>query len=100
MCFRLCDSFVMTSFFHGWSAYDIVGPLNKAEIRAALLDYQIERSCFRTWDSIEDMILSSSDEIKRIVYESAVTKKNVEEQQRLTSRKRHREIRNMERNTR
>ena len=46
------------------------------------------------------MILSSSDEIKRIVYESAVTKKNVEEQQRLTSRKRHREIRNMERNTR
>lgn len=87
MCFRLCDSFVMTSFFHGWSAYNIVGPLNKAEIRAALLDYQIERSCFRTWDSIEDMILSSSDEIKRIVYESAVTKKNVEEQQRLTSRK-------------
>lgn len=46
------------------------------------------------------MILSSLDEIKRIVYESAVTKKNVEEQQRLASRKRHREIRNMERNTR
>ena len=90
----------MTSFFHGWSAYDIVGPLNKAEIRAALLDYQIERSCFRTWDSIEDMILKSSDEVKRVVYESAITKKNVEEQHRIASCKRHREVQNMQRNTR
>ena len=99
-CFILYNSFVMSSFFQGWSAYDIVGPLNKAEIRAALLDFQIERSCFRTWDSIEDMILSSSDEVKRVVYESAVTKKNVEDQHRLAVCKRHLENQTMERNTR
>jgi hypothetical protein len=36
----------MSSLFDGWSAYDIVGPLNKKEVRAALLDYEIEKSCF------------------------------------------------------
>lgn len=90
----------MTSSFEGWSAYDIVGPLNKREVGAALLDYQIERVCFRTWDSIEDMLLSSSDEIKNAVYQSAVVKRKVEEEHRLAVRKRHREVENMNRNVR
>lgn len=65
----------MISTFNGWSVYDIVGPLNKNEVRAALLDYEIGRGCFRTWDSIEDMLSSSSDEVKNAVYQTALVKK-------------------------
>ena len=77
----------MTSIFDGWSAHDIVGCLNKREVRAALLDYDIDRSCFRTWDSIEEMILKSSDEVKEVLYQSAVTKGNVEDEHRSVMRK-------------
>lgn len=84
-------STLMSSTFNGWSAYDIVGSLNRKEVRAALLDFNIERGCFRTWDTIEDMILASSDEVKSVVYESALAKKKVEEQHRTEILKRKRE---------
>lgn len=45
--------FVMSSSFNNWSAHDIVGPINKREVCAALLDYEINKFCFRTWDTIE-----------------------------------------------
>lgn len=45
------------------------------------------------------MILTSSDDVKRVVYEIAMAKKNVEEQHRLAVRKHHLETQNMERNT-
>ena len=54
--------------FNSWSAYDIVGTLKKSEVCAALLDYSIERSCFRTWDFIEDILMNSSDDVKSAMY--------------------------------
>ena len=89
-----------TSSFNGWSAYDIVGSLNKKEVRAILLDYDIERSCFRTWDTIEEMILASSDEVKSVVYESALAKGRIEEEHRIEVLKRKREEKKMARNVR
>ena len=90
----------MTSIFNGWSAYDIVGSLNKKEIRALLLDYDIERGSFRTWDAIEDMILASSDEVKNVVYQSALAKRKVEEQHWIEILKRKREEELQARNVR
>lgn len=90
----------MTLTFDGWSAHEIVGSLNKKEVRAALLDYGIERSCFRTWDTIEEMILSSTDEVKEVLYRSGVAKGNVEEEHRNVMRKRRREALEMSRNVR
>ena len=90
----------MTSFFNGWTAHDIIGPLNKREVRAALLDYSIEKSCFRTWDSIEDMILHCSDDVKNVVYQSGVVKARVEEEHRKEVHKRRREAEIMSRNVR
>ena len=77
--------------FEGWSAYDIVGPLNKREVRAALLDFRIERVAFRTWDSIETMLLSSSDEVKDAVYRCSLVKRKVEEEHRQAGIKHKRE---------
>ena len=92
----------MASMFtsNGWTAHDIVGPLNKKEVRAALLDYEIERSSFRTWDSIEEMVLTSSDEVKNVLYESGLAKKKVEEEAEKVARKRRAEARAMSRNVR
>jgi hypothetical protein len=90
----------MLSPFHGWTAHDIVGPLNKREVRAALLDYEIEKSCFRTWDSIEHMVLTSSDEVKDVLYRSAEAKRKVEEEHEKAVRKRNRESHMMARNVR
>ena len=90
----------MTSSFNGWSAYDIVGSLTKKEVRALLLDYDIERSCFRTWDAIEEMILASSDEVKNVVYQSALAKRKVEELHRNEILKRKREEKKLARNVR
>jgi hypothetical protein len=56
--------FIMISFFDNWSAHDIIGPLNKREVCAALLDFEIERKYFRTWDTIEEMVVNSTDEVK------------------------------------
>jgi hypothetical protein len=88
------------SSFENLTAYDIVGPLNKAEVKAALLDYGFERKRFRTWDSIEDLVLTSSDEVKNVLYQSAVAKKDVEEQHRIEFRKRHLEDQQIQRNVR
>ena len=77
---RLLSFFFMESSFENWSAHDIVGPSNRAEIQSALLDFEIEKKCFRTWNSIEEMILSSSDAVKRVVYESSLVKRKIEEQ--------------------
>ena len=77
--------------FEGWLAYDIVGPLNKREVQAALLDFPIERGAFRTWDSIETMIMSSSDEVKDVVYRCSLVKRKVEEEHRQAVIKRKRE---------
>ena len=90
----------MPSFFDGWSAVDIVGSLNKREVRALLLDFGIEKSCFRSWDAIEEMILGASDEVKDVVYQSAKTKENIEERHRLEMRKRRLETQVMMRNIR
>lgn len=81
----------MSSSFDGWSAHDIVGPLNRSEVRGALLDHGIQRNCFRTWNTIERMVLESSDEIKNILYQCGLTKARVEEQHRLVVAKRRRE---------
>jgi hypothetical protein len=90
----------MSSFFKNWTAHDIVGPLNKAEIKAVLLDHGFERIRFRTWDSIEELILTSSDEVKKIVYESAVAKKKIEDQHQMEVRKRRLEDQKFERKVR
>ena len=91
---------VMTSIFNGWSAHEIVGPLNKAEVRKALLDYDVEKSSFRTWDSIEKMVLGSSDEIKEALYQSGMTKKKIEDEHRIETLKRRQEAQRIERNVR
>ena len=90
----------MSYDFTGWSAYDIVGPLNKREVHSALLDFEIEKSCFRTWDSIEAMLMRSCDVVKGVVYESSMAKRKVEEQHRLAVLKRKREEQSMVRNVR
>ena len=90
----------MASFFKGWTAHDIVGPLNKSEVRAALLDCDIEKRWFRTWDLIEQMILAASEEVKNIVYQSALAKKKIEEQHQKVVLKRKREDCAMARNVR
>ena len=90
----------MSSFFAGWSAYDIVGPLNKREVRGALLDFDIEKKWFRSWDSIEDMILNASDDVKNALYQSAMVKKKVEERHRMDVLKRRLDYQTMVRNVR
>jgi hypothetical protein len=88
------------SSFENWAAYDIVGPLSKAEVKAALLDYGFERKRFRTWDSIEELVLTGSDEVKNVLYQSAVAKRNVEEQHCIELHKRRLEDQKMQRNVR
>lgn len=90
----------MSSRFHGLSAHDIIGPLNKREVRTALLDYEIEKSCFRTWDSVERMILRSSDEVKEVLFQCGEAKRVVEEEHHMSGLKRRREARVMSRNVR
>ena len=92
--------FFMPSFFAGWSAHDIVGSLNKAEVRAALLDYDIEKKCLRSWDAIETMLLNASDEVKNTLYQCALTKGRIEEQHQMATRKRRLEEQMMSRNVR
>lgn len=89
-----------SSFFNGWSAHDIIGSLTRTEVRLALLDHGIRPNCFRTWDAIEAMIMTSSDEVKSVLYQSAIAKSNIEEQHRLTTLKRQREARAVARNVR
>lgn len=97
-CFQKIS--LMSSFFEGWTASDIVGPLNKKEVRAALLDYEIEKSSFRSWDTVEEMIMRSSDEVKDVLYRSSMAKRKVEEQRRIDDLKRKREDLTMRRNVR
>lgn len=86
--------------FEGWSAHDIIGPLNKTEVRATLLGCEIPPTCFRTWDSIENMIMTSSEAVKMILHQSAIVKQKVEEQHRIEVLKRQREARATVRNVR
>lgn len=90
----------MSSFFDGWTAHDIIGTLNKREVETALLDQKVPPSSFRSWNSVERMILSSSDQVKTILYESAIAKKDVEDQHQAMVSKRRREARAMVRNVR
>jgi hypothetical protein len=90
----------MASFFNNWTAHEIIGPLNKREVRSALLDHGFERKCFRTWDLIEEVVLNSTDEVKEILYQAGLTKNRVEEQERRASLKRKRESMMMQRNIR
>jgi hypothetical protein len=100
-CSHISVGRIMCSFFEGWSAHDIVGSLNKAEVRSALLDFDLEKSCFRSWNSIEHMILNTSDDVKNAIYQSALAKEKVEEHHRRAMLKRKREyemiVRNMRR---
>ena len=70
--------FVMPTFFDDRSAVDIVGSLNKKEVRALLLDYGIEKACFQSWDAIEEMIFGASDEVKNVVFQGAKAKGDIE----------------------
>lgn len=88
----------MSSFFEGWTAHDIIGTLNRREVIAALLEQEIPPSSFRSWDSIGQMIMSSSDDVKMILHESAIAKKDVEDQHQATLLKCRREARAMVRN--
>jgi hypothetical protein len=90
----------MDSKFKDWTAYDIVGPLNKREVRAALLDFKLEKGCFRTWDTIEMMLGTCSDEVKTVIYDSAMSKKAAEESHRIDVLKRRRETKTFECNVR
>ena len=90
----------MASSFTGWSAHDIVGPLNKSEVRGCLLDFNLEKACFRTWDSIEQMIWTVSDDVKNVIYRCAMAKRNVKQQHRVSVLKRKREYQKMTRNVR
>ena len=90
----------MASFYEGWSSHDIIGTLNRAEVKAALLDQKLLTLDFRTWNSIDKMIQSSSDMVKTILHESAMAKKDVEDQHRASVLKRRREARAMVRNVR
>ena len=81
--------FVMPTFFDDRSAVDIVGSLNKKEVRALLLDYGIKKACFRSWDAIEEMILGASDEVKNVVFQGAKAKGDIEIQHQHEVRKRH-----------
>lgn len=99
-CPHIFISGIMCSSFEGWRACDIVGSLNKSEVRSVLLDFDLEKSCFRSWDSIENMISNSSDEVKDVLYRSALAKKKVEEQHRAATLKRKREYKELLRNTR
>jgi hypothetical protein len=58
----------MSSSFARWSAHNIVGPLKKSEVRTSLLEYGIEKAEFQMWDTIECMVLESSDEIKMVLF--------------------------------
>lgn len=97
---KIGETLIMTSSFAGWSAHQIIGTLNRNEVRAALLEFKMEKSSFRTWDTIEKMILESSDDVKRVLYECGVTKANVERQHQISGLKQHREAMAMARNIR
>lgn len=52
-CRSVSVSSSMASTFAGCSTHDIVGSLKKSEVRAALLQYPINWSCFRTCSGIQ-----------------------------------------------
>ena len=93
-------SFIMSSFFDGWTAYDIVGCLSKREVQSVLLDYSIEKRWFRSWDTIEEMILRSPDDVKNVVYQSAIAKKKIEDEHRRELERRRIESQRLARNVR
>ena len=88
----------MASFFAGWSPSDIVGSLNRSEVRAALLDHDIAKGSFRSWNSIEQMILEASDDVKNILYQSVLVKGKIKEQHHISKLKRKLEQQMMLRN--
>ena len=57
-------------------------------------------STFHTWDTVEEMILDASDDVKNAVYQCALAKKNIEEQHQIEVLKRRREYQTMHRNVR
>lgn len=69
--------------FAGWSAHKIVGSINQKEVQAAILGHEIEGTNFWIWDSIEQMILRSSDDMKVVLHECGVAKANIEKQHQL-----------------
>ena len=93
-------SIIMSSFFEGWTAYDIVGCLSKREVQSVLLDYPIEKRWFRSWDTIEEMILMSADNVKNVVYQSAIAKKKIEDEHRKEVERRRIESQRLARNVR
>ena len=93
-------TFVMSSFFEGWSAHDIIGPLNRKEVRAVLVGLEVGRVSFRTWNDIGKTILNSDDDVKVALFETGIAKWNVEEEHRLIGLKRRREAKAMSRNVR
>ena len=73
----------MLSFCAGWSAHDIIRLLNRKEVHAVLVGFEVGRVSFRTWDDIGEMILNSDDDVKVALFECSIAKWNVEEQHRL-----------------
>ena len=70
----------MLSFFAGWSAHDIIGLLNRKEVRAILVGFEVGRVSFQMWDDIGKMILNRDDDVKAALFESGIAKWNVEEE--------------------
>jgi hypothetical protein len=87
--------FPMMLPFADWSAHKIIGPLNQREVHAVLLEYNIKRSSFHTWDIIKRMILHSGDDVKMVLYESGKGKAVIEEQHQAADVKRHQEAKAM-----
>jgi hypothetical protein len=100
LCLGRLRCFIMPSCYDGWTAHDIIGPLNKREVRAALLDFEIQKSNFRNWDSVERMVLGSSDDVKNVLFRCGEAKRKVEDEHRICMLKRRRESRMMSRNVR
>ena len=88
---KVVPTFHHAFFFRGMDGHDIIGTLNRNEVRAALLEQEILPSSFRSWDSIGRMIMSSTDIIKTILHESTIAKKDVEDQHQATVLKRRHE---------
>ena len=73
-------TFVMSSFFAGWSAHDIIGLLNLKEVHAVLVELEVGRVSLWTWDDIRETILNSDDDVKAALFECSIAKWNMEEQ--------------------
>jgi hypothetical protein len=70
---------------------EIVGPLTKAEVLAALPVGWIRAGDAKTWSTLKDAVFHLSNGMKRVVQEAASTKDSLLKEKRLAGKKRKRE---------